>query len=133
MIALGAFAAFCSPELFFPFFFAGVVLGVAVSWNATAAELQNQSSAVCAQGFLEMATGIKFPPIVNLLTNVALTAAHIDHLIVYPPIIGLYVGGQVGRLATPHIKTFYTDHLEPVVQLCSKKITNLSCNRSYCF
>lgn len=97
-IALGIFSAYVNLELFVPFFFAGVCIGVYSYIQDRTLCNQGHLSSSCAHGLLEQLTGVKLPPVISLAANIAVTVCHIDHhATVFVPIIGVSIGAWIGK------------------------------------
>lgn len=100
-VALGVFSAYICLELFVPYFFAGVCIGIySYIQNEKACDHAHAGSS-CAYGLLEQLTGVKLPRIVSLIANVAVTVCHIDHhATVFVPITGVSLGAWLGKTAS---------------------------------
>lgn len=98
-VALGIFAAYMDWELFVPFFFAGACIGVySCPQNKTPCNPSFPVSS-CTNSLLEQLTGVKLPPIIALVINIAVTVCHIEHhTAIYVPIIGISLGAWGFRL-----------------------------------
>lgn len=101
-VALTAFGAAIAP-LFF-----GVALGVGVFLGTVYAIVrytqhkplleQDDSKPICAQGFMNYLSGMRFPPVVNSVVTAAFIGAHIRHdPQFFVPFVGLFVGIWIGR------------------------------------
>jgi hypothetical protein len=109
-LALGAFAALTAPISF------GISLGVGLligSVYAITRIQQNlpmfpdgESKPVCAQGYMDFLSGMKFPPLVGTLATTAFIAAHTRHdPAFYVPFCGLFIGFWTGRELAIHLST----------------------------
>lgn len=97
-VALGAFAAFTSIELFIPFCLVGLALGLYSFFEVSSNHTSNGHSAACSHGFIESLTGIHLPAPISLAANIAITICHIDHHnTVFVPIVGLFIGSWAGK------------------------------------
>lgn len=108
LIALAVFAAYTAPELFFPFFGFGVLLGAYLHWGEKKEHHDHDHGGGCSQGFIEQLTGVKLPAPLGLAANVAITVCHIDHhASVFVPLIGLNSGMWIGKLFGEYIPYYY--------------------------
>lgn len=97
-IALGVFCAYASMELFLPFFFAGVAIGLYQHLSSNVLEEAPAGISSCSQGFLEQLTGVRLPPLISLVANVAVIWCHIDHhTAIFVPIVGISLGAWSGQ------------------------------------
>jgi len=97
-VALGAFAAYASFELFLPFFLSGTVLGLYQYISSGPQEKCGSVGSSCSQGVIEQLTGVKLPPLISLGASLAITWCHIDHhTSVFVPIIALGIGAWAGQ------------------------------------
>lgn len=102
-IALGVFSAYVSWELFVPFFFVGVCIGVYSYTQDKASCAHAGQASSCAHGLLEKLTGVKLPPLISLAANIAVTVCHIDHhATVFVPVIGISLGAWAGKTAAQY-------------------------------
>ncbi|GAB4226604.1 MAG: hypothetical protein Tsb0021_02760 [Chlamydiales bacterium] len=102
-IALGALSFYINRQLFVPFFFVGVCIGIYghIKDKNTCSGHPPVSS--CAHGLLEQLTGVKLPPVITLIANISVTVCHIDHhATVFVPIIGISLGNWIGKTAAQH-------------------------------
>jgi len=98
-IALGIFSAYISWQLFVPFFFAGVCIGIYGNRQNENSCHNSASASSCAQGLLEQLTGVKLPRIVSIATNLAITICHIEHhSVVFVPVIAISLGAWAGNM-----------------------------------
>lgn len=94
MVALAALSLYACWELFIPFFLIGCAIGVYRQFE----DCGTHNAPSCTQGILEQITGIKLPPPIGLISNVAITACHaFSHATIFAPIIGIYVGTCAGK------------------------------------
>jgi len=99
-VALGIFCAYASMELFIPFFLAGMAIGLYQHFSSTPEQKDAARISSCAQGFLEQLTGVKLPPLISLITNLAITWCHIDHhTTIFVPVVGVSLGAWAGQAA----------------------------------
>ncbi len=97
-VALGAFAAYASIELFLPFLALGVAVGLYQYFSSTRDHADGSGGSGCSQGFLEQLTGVKLPPLLSLGANLAITWCHIDHhTSIFVPVIALSLGAWAGQ------------------------------------
>lgn len=108
-IALTAFGAVIAP-LFF-----GIAVGVGVLLGASYAIVryiqdkplleQDDAKPICAQGFMNYLSGMRYPPAVNSVVTAAFIGAHIRHdPQFFVPFVGLFVGIWIGRDGTDLVK-----------------------------
>lgn len=115
--ALGVFAAYVDLKLFLPFAILGIGIGIYnyMSNAKSHSHSHGEVGGACSQGFLEHLTGVKLPPVVSLVTNLAITACHIDHhSMVFVPIMGLSIGAWIGQNAA-HYGSLLYHKWQPVV------------------
>jgi len=99
-VALGVFSTYVNSKLFAPFFFVGMCIGVYSYIEDKKSCQQTHPVSSCAHGLLEQLTGVKLPPIVSLVANLAVTVCHIEHhQAVFVPITGISLGSWVGKTA----------------------------------
>lgn len=97
-VALGAFAAYASMELFLPFLLLGTAVGLYQHFSSTRDHADGSTGSGCSQGFLEQLTGVKLPPLLSLGANLAITWCHIDHhTSIFVPVIALSLGAWAGQ------------------------------------
>ena len=103
-VALGVFACYVAPKLMA----ATLVVGVLIGGSYAAIKLASQqamfpngtSKPVCAQGYMDFLSGMRFPPLVGTIVTSAFIAAHIRHdPPFYVPFTGLFLGFWIGREA----------------------------------
>lgn len=98
-VALVAFAAYVSLELFLPFFLAGAAIGIYQRFARGEGGARANATA-CSQGFMEQLLKVKLPPLVSLGVNLAITWCHIQHhTVVFVPVIALTTGDWAGQMA----------------------------------
>ena len=101
-LALGAFAAIIAPVSF------GISLGLGLLFGSVYAITrikqnlpmfpEGESKPVCAQGYMDFLSGMRFPPLVGTLATAAFIAAHTRHdPVFYVPFCGLFIGFWTGR------------------------------------
>lgn len=101
-VAIGVFSAFIAPTYFAISFAIGFVSGAVY---AATRYFQNKpmfpegtSKPVCAQGYMDFLTGMRFPPVVGTLATTAFIAAHARHdPKFYVPFCGVALGFLTGR------------------------------------
>lgn len=101
-ISIGIFGAIIAPMPFLIFFGSGL-LGGAV--YAITRKVQNKpmypdgtSKPVCAQGYMDFLSGMRFPPTIGTLATTSFIAAHMRHdPAFYAPFCGLFLGFWIGR------------------------------------
>ncbi len=99
-VALGAFSFYTNWQLFLPFFFVGVCIGIYDHTKNKGSCSEHHSTSSCAHGLLEQLTGAKLPSIISLVANIGVTVCHIDHHdTVFVPIAGVSVGNWIGKTA----------------------------------
>lgn len=101
-VALAAFAAALAPALFVKAFSAGVVGGAVYTAVRTAQHKSlfpaGESKPVCAQGYMDFLSGMRFPPIVGSLATATFIGAHMRHdPVFYVPFCSFFVGFWIGR------------------------------------
>lgn len=97
-VALGAFSLYTSWQLFVPFFSVGLCIGIySYITDEKSCNGSNQVSS-CTHGLLEGLTGVKLPPLISIVANIAVAVCHIDHhATVFVPIIGVSLGNWIGK------------------------------------
>lgn len=99
-VAAGAFAVYVKWKLFAPYFIVGVVLGVGGYFKYGNLKQECHSISGCASDTLEGMTGVKLPPIVGLVSAMAVWISHIDHhQKIFVPITAVTIGYWLGRAA----------------------------------
>lgn len=99
-VALGVFCAYTDIQLFIPFFAIGVGVSIYEHYSGNEREGCGDPTS-CSQGFMEQLTGVKLPPLLSLMTNLAVTWCHIEHHTkVFVPIIGISIGAWMGKSVT---------------------------------
>lgn len=107
-IALGVFSAYVNWKLFVPYFFVGVCIGIYSYTQDNASCSRPHPVSSCAHGLLEQLTGVKLPPVISLVANIAITVCHIDHhSTVFVPIIGISLGAWLGKTASHYGDLYY--------------------------
>lgn len=98
-IVLGIFSAYVCLELFIPFFFIGIAIGIYSYTQDKKSCDHTHPGSSCAHGLLEQLTGVKLPKIVSLGANLAVTVCHIDHhAAVFVPVVGISLGAWIGKM-----------------------------------
>lgn len=98
-IALGALSLTINRALFGAYFVVGFGIGVFqhIQHSGVAKHVHAGS---CANSLLEQLTGVKLPAPISLMTNLAVTIAHIEHHSdIFVPIIGISLGAWAGQKA----------------------------------
>lgn len=99
-IAMGIIAAMTDLKLFVPFFLVGCAIGFYQYATEPEHRRHGGITSSCSQGFIEGLTGVKLPPLVSLVANIAVTVCHIDHHSdVFVPVVGVSIGAWVGKSA----------------------------------
>lgn len=99
-VALGIFSSCISLELFLPFFFFGMIIGVYTYFQNKHDCSHRHPISSCAHGFLEQLTGVRLPAPFSLAANIAVMICHIDHhAAVFVPIVGFSLGSWAGESA----------------------------------
>lgn len=101
-IAIGIFGTFIAPAPLLISFGIGVIGG---SVYAATRHIQNkpmypngQSKPVCAQGYMDFLSGMRFPPVVGTIATTAFIGAHMRHdPQFYAPFCGFFLGFWIGR------------------------------------
>lgn len=114
-IALAAFAAYIEWPLFSLSVSAGILLGAGY---AITRYIQHQpmfpngeSKPVCAQGYMDFLSGMRFPPTMSSLATTAFIAAHMRHdPQFFIPFCGLFIGFWLGRETVSKIKYEYNNY-----------------------
>lgn len=102
-VALGAFAAYMSWQLFIPSFFVGVCISAYSYIHDKQRSHVGSPVSACGHGIMEHLTGVKLPALVSLAAGLAENICHIEHHSpVFVPIIGVSVGAWIGNLALHH-------------------------------
>lgn len=97
-IALGVFAAVCSPFEFAVSFASGILAGSIYEIKYPSSLGNGDTKPVCAQGYMDFLSGTRFPPSVVTLATAAFIAEHTcHHPQFYSPFCGLFVGFWAGR------------------------------------
>lgn len=108
-VAIGVFALIVSPHYFVASFTIGCVVGAVY---AVVRHYQNKpmlpegtSKPVCAQGYLDFLTRMRFPATVGTLATAAFIMEHTRHdPIFYVPFCGLALGFLTGREFVPIVR-----------------------------
>lgn len=101
-VAIAAFAAFCAPLPFLTFFGAGLITGTIYAsikiYQKKSMFPDGKSKPVCAQGYMDFLSGMRFPPLIGTLATTGFIAAHTRHdPLFYTPFCGLFIGFWLGR------------------------------------
>ncbi|HEV8051716.1 MAG TPA: hypothetical protein VGP47_04410 [Parachlamydiaceae bacterium] len=101
-IALGVFAALYAPVTFAVTFGIGMISGSAYAITRISQNKpmypDGESKPVCAQGYMDFLSGMRFPPAIGTLATAAFIAAHTRHdPQFYAPFCGLFIGFWLGR------------------------------------
>jgi hypothetical protein len=108
-IALGIFAAWLAPTPFAISFAIGVTFGAAYAIERFSRHQpmfpNGESKPVCAVGYMDFLTGMRFPPLVGSLATATFMGAHMRHdPQFYVPFCGALLGFWVGREATSAVR-----------------------------
>lgn len=101
-IALGIIAAIICPQLFALSAGLGIIIGIGYAWvkfkQGTPMFPAGESKPVCAQGYMDFLSGMRFPPAVGSIATASFIAAHMRHdPQFYVPFCGLFIGFWLGR------------------------------------
>ena len=101
-IALGIFAALYAPVPFSLTFGVGLMAGSIYAFTRISQNKpmypDGESKPVCAQGYMDFLSGMRFPPAVGTVATAAFIAAHTRHdPLFYAPFCGLFIGFWLGR------------------------------------
>lgn len=118
-IAIGIFGAYIAPLPLLISFAIGSIVGAV--YTATR-YLQNkpmypdgQSKPVCAQGYMDFLSGMRFPPLIGTLATTSFIAAHMRHdPLFYAPFCGLFLGFWIGREGTAVCHTLAGRFYQPI-------------------
>lgn len=107
-VALGAFAVIIAPLSFAVSFGIGLLTGSVYAITRIKQSLpmfpEGESKPVCAQGYMDFLSGMKFPPLAGTLATTAFIAAHTRHdPAFYVPFCGLFIGFWTGREIAIHL------------------------------
>lgn len=110
-VALGTFAALLAPWPFAAS--AGVGMALAAAY-AIISRIDKRwlfplgdNRPVCAQGYMDFLTGVRFPPLIGALATAAFIAAHMRHdPLFYVPFCGICLGFWAGRNVVNAVKNF---------------------------
>lgn len=108
-LAIGVFCAVLSPLAFAASFGLGIALGATYAISRICQNKpmfpDGQSKPVCAQGYMDFLSGMRFPPTVGTLATTAFIGAHMRHdPQFYVPFCGLFLGFWIGREAAQSIR-----------------------------
>ena len=110
LVALGALSLYTSWQLFLPFFAIGGAVGIYSYLQDKNLTQISHAAASCTQGVLEQITGIKLPPAISLVSNVAITACHIfHHGVVFVPVVAISIGAFAGKTASYYGNWLYRE------------------------
>lgn len=101
-IALGVFAAVIAPAPFACSIGIGFIGGMAYAITRLCQHkplfAAGESKPVCAQGYMDYLSGMRFPPVVGSLATASFIGAHMRHdPQFYVPFCGLFIGLWLGR------------------------------------
>lgn len=101
-IAIGVFAAAYAPVPFLISMHVGLLAGAvyAISriYQSKPMLPEGENKPVCAQGYMDFLSGMKFPPPAGTLATAVFIAAHTRHdPLFYSPFCGLFIGFWLGR------------------------------------
>lgn len=107
-IAIGIFAAYKKLQLFLPFLFFGICIGIySYIQNKESCE-HTHSPSSCAHGLIEQLTGVKLPLLISRAADITVTVCHIDHhAIAFVPIIGISLGKWIGEMGSYYAVLVY--------------------------
>jgi hypothetical protein len=101
-VTLAAFAAILAPIPFAVSLASGLLAGA--SYTAVRIYQQKplfpdgESKPVCAQGYMDFLSGMRFPPLIGSLATATFIGAHMRHdPLFYVPFCGFFVGFWLGR------------------------------------
>lgn len=108
-IALGALAALLAPVPFSISFSLGLVIGTVYAAERYLRKKpmfpEGESKPVCAQGYMDFLSGMRFPPIIGSLATATFIGAHMRHdPVFYVPFCGLFIGLWTGRESVTLLK-----------------------------
>lgn len=100
-VAIGLFAAFQAPISFAFSLSLGLLIGAAYAitrlYQNKPLFPEGQGKPVCAQGYMEFLSGMRFPPHIGSVATTAFIAAHMRHdPQFYVPFCGLFLGFCLG-------------------------------------
>lgn len=134
-LAIGVFAAIYAPASFLASLHAGLVTGMAYSvyqlYQKKPIVSDGENKPVCAQGYMDFLSGMRFPPPAGTLATAVFIAAHTRHdPSFYAPFCGLFIGfwfGKQGALYTRDllgytVSCFSANSLEVKQKVCCGKI-----------
>lgn len=103
-VALGTFAVYLAPIVCSISLSVGLVAGAAYTlarkWQQLPLMPFGESKPVCAQGYMDYLSGMRFPPLVGNLATATFIAAHMRHdPQFYVPFCGIFIGFWLGREA----------------------------------
>lgn len=137
-IAIGAFAALYAPLPFLVSLSIGIAGGASYAgtrlYQKKTMFPDGESKPVCAQGYMDFLSGMRFPPLIGTLATATFIAAHTRHdPLFYAPFCGLFIGFWLGRdgvrygkdLASYTVTRFQpkVDFVEPKKACCCKSKT----------
>lgn len=104
-IAIGVFAAIHAPLPFLVSFQIGLLTGIGYAvyrlYQNKPMLPDGENKPVCAQGYMDFLSGMKFPPPAGTIATAVFIAAHTRHdPAFYVPFCGLFMGFCLGRQGT---------------------------------
>lgn len=123
-IALGAIATIISPSLFAISMGAGLALGVGYAALRYCQQKPlfpaGESKPVCAQGYMDFLSGMRFPPEIGSVATTAFIAAHMRHdPQFFVPFCGLFIGFWLGREMVTAARDLSNYAFKPVTICCA--------------
>jgi hypothetical protein len=106
-IALGAFAAYIAPFFFTVSFMIGAAVGLGYSLHHYFQHRNplpdGENKPICAQGYMDFLSGMRFSPMVGTPATAAFIAAHMRHdPQFFVPFGGFFIGFWVGKESASH-------------------------------
>lgn len=101
-VALGVFAGFLAPLPLIISLSMGIGVGslywLAGHWSKELLMSSGETKPVCAQGYMDYLSGIRFPPVIGSMATATFIAAHMRHdPQFYVPFCGVFIGFWIGR------------------------------------
>lgn len=120
-IAIGVFGAILAPLHFAVSFALGSIIGggyAIIKWIRSESVPQNGTSKpICAQGYMDFLSGMRFPPLINTLATASFIGAHLRHdPLFYVPFSGLFLGFWIGKdsmALTREMSSRVISHVQP--------------------
>jgi hypothetical protein len=129
-IAIGVFAAIYAPVTFFISLQAGFLAGTGYAvyrlYQNKPMFPDGENKPVCAQGYMDFLSGMKFPPPAGTIATAIFIAAHTRHdPSFYAPFCGLFIGfwlGREGTISGRDLLGHTVDYLFPKKPCCPCKM-----------